>query len=258
MAPLQVAVARLVGYRWPQQAESDDLDGYADEDGIVCLPSVAGEATAADRLQQLLACAFGATWSPGKANELMSQTGSKKKNLAEWLRDDFFKKHCALFGSRPFAWHIWDGLKDGFSALVNYHRLDHKTLQKLTYTYLGQDWVERQRADVRDEVAGAEARLSAALNLQRKLELILEGESPYDIYVRWKAPNEQPIGWEPDLNDGVRLNIRPFVEADVLRSPLNIHWGKDRGKNPDGSERHNDVHLTLREKRQARERAELS
>ena len=86
---------------------------------------------------------------------------------------------------------------DGFSALVNYHRLDRKTLEKLTYTYLGQDWVERQRAGVRDEVAGAEARLAAALELQRKLEAILEGEKPFDIYVRWKELHEQPVGWEP-------------------------------------------------------------
>ena len=45
----------------------------------------------------------------------------------------------------------------------------------------------------------------------------------------------QPIGWEPDLNDGVRLNIRPFVMADVLRKRPSINWGKDRGKNPPGS-----------------------
>ena len=39
-APLQVAVARLLGYRWPDQ-EPDDLDELADDDGIVPLPSVA-------------------------------------------------------------------------------------------------------------------------------------------------------------------------------------------------------------------------
>jgi hypothetical protein len=148
-----------------------------------------------------------------------------------------------------------DGQRDGFSALVNYHRLDRKTLEKLTYSYLGQDWVERQRAEVRDEVAGAEARLAAALELQRKLEAILEGDTPFDIFVRWKELREQPIGWEPDLNDGVRLNIRPFVEAGVLRSPFNIHWKKDRGKSPDGSERHNDIHHSLAEKRDARAKA---
>jgi hypothetical protein len=48
------------------------------------------------------------------------------------------------------------------------------------------------------------------------------------------------------------LNIRPFVEAGVLRSPVNVHWRKDRGKNPDGSERHNDIHLTLADKTNAR------
>ena len=77
---------------------------------------------------------------------------------------------------------------------------------------------------------------------------IAAGEPPYDIYVRWKSLREQPIGWNPDLNDGVRLNIRPFVTAGVLRSKVNVKWEKDRGKNPDGSERHNDKHLTVAEK----------
>ena len=99
-------------------------------------------------------------------------------------------------------------------------------------------------------------RLVKAQQLQDKLKLILEGEAPYDIFVRWKPLEQQPIGWHPDLNDGVRLNIRPFTEADVLRKRPNIKWGIDRGKNPPGShwgeERDNDRHLTLAEKRAAR------
>lgn len=255
VAPLQVAVGRLLGLRWPEQADGEVLDSLTDNDGIICLPAVAGEARAADRVLQLLAAAYGDAWSPARLKEILEQAGSKKPSLADWLRDDFFKQHCGLFGNRPFVWHIWDGQKDGFSALLNYHMLDRKTLARLTYTYLGQDWVERQREEIRDEVAGAEARLTAALELKRKLELILDGEQPYDIYVRWKDPHEQPIGWEPDLNDGVRLNIRPFVTAGVLRTPFNIHWKKDRGKNPDGSERHNDIHMSLAEKQEARKRA---
>ena len=84
------------------------------------------------------------------------------------------------------------------------------------------------------------------------LRAILEGEDPYDIYVRWKPLKEQPIGWEPDLNDGVRLNIRPFVTAGVLRSRVSIHWSKDRGRDPGDRERINDIHLSLAEKRKAR------
>lgn len=247
--PLQVGVGRLLGYRWPGQSESDALGRYADADGIVCLPAVAAEAPAPDRLQELLGAAFGAALSPTRIKHLLEQTGSRKKNVADWLRDDFFRQHCALFQNRPFVWHVWDGRKNGFSALVNYHKLDHGKLEKLTYTYLGQDWMERMRSEVADELPGAEARLAAAAELKRKLELILEGERPHDIYVRWKPLHEQAIGWNPDLDDGVRLNIRPFIEAGVLRVAPKIRWAKDRGLNADGSERLNDIHLTLTGKR---------
>ena len=47
---LQVAVARLLGYRWPDQ-EPDDFGELADDDGIVALPSVRGETPAAERLR---------------------------------------------------------------------------------------------------------------------------------------------------------------------------------------------------------------
>jgi hypothetical protein len=251
-APLQVAVARLLGYRWPRQPDPTDLDELADEDGIVCIPSVLGERTAADRLQDLLARAFGGTWSPARATELLIGSGSKKADLDLWLRDEFFKAHCQLFKFRPFVWHIWDGRRDGFGALVNYHRLDRPTLERLTYSYLG-DWIERQAAGAREDAVGADERLMAARELQGRLALILSGEPPHDVYVRWKPIAEQASGWTPDVDDGVRLNLRPFVLAGVLRAKFNVKWEKDRGKNPDGSERRNDVHLTNDAKQATRE-----
>src|SRR5262249_21006951 len=103
---------------------------------------------------------------------------------------------------------------------------------------------------------------------KKRLELILAGESPYDIFVRWKPIEQQPIGWDPDLNDGVRLNIRPFLsvpdvgkrDAGVLRDKPNSKWEKDRGKDIESApwykvfkgDRINDNHLTLAEKRAAR------
>jgi len=50
----------------------------------------------------------------------------------------------------------------------------------------------------------------------------------------------------------VRLNIRPFVTAGVLRHRFTIHWKKDRGRNPDSSERINDLHFTRAQKLEAR------
>ncbi|GHO73962.1 hypothetical protein KSD_17330 [Ktedonobacter sp. SOSP1-85] len=250
MAPLQVAVARLLGYRWPQQ-ETDVLDTCASNQGIVCLPSVAGAEPGVEQLRALLTAAYGEAWTPVLQERLLADAGYSGKSLEVWLRDGFFEQHCRLFHNRPFIWQVWDGRKDGFSALINYHRLDAAGLDRLIYTYLG-SWIATQRDEQKAGVAGAEARLVAALKLQEKLIAISKGEKPYDIYVRWKPLDEQPIGWNPDLDDGVRLNIRPFVEAGVLRSRFTIHWNKDRGTNPDGSERLNDLHKTLAEKHAAR------
>ena len=257
--PLQVAVARLLGYSWPEQVE----DGLKpDADGIVPLQALSGEQPAHVRLQNLMAQSYGSQWNAAKLQELLTQVGAD--SLEVWLRDRFFDQHSKLFHHRPFLWHIWDGRKDGFSAIVNYHALDRAKLEKLTYTYLG-EWLDRQRAGIAAGEKGAESRLADALTLQKKLEAILEGEPPYDIYVRWKELSEQPKGWNPDLNDGVRLNIRPFVEAGILRNKVNVKWGKDRGSDPgkkdfgekgpqtdlekhQSNERHNDLHFTLAQK----------
>ena len=244
--PLQVAVARLLGYRWPQN-EVDDLDRFADADGIVCLPPAAGELPGAQRLSELLAAAYGADWTSTTEERLLTEAGYGGRGLEAWLREGFFAQHCRLFHNRPFLWHIWDGHKEGFAAVVNYHRLTRQNLERLTYTYV-QSWINTQRdADSRG-VPGANARLVAALGLQEKLKAIADGEPPHDIYVRWKPLHQQPLDWDPDINDGVRLNIRPFVTAGILRARFTVNWNKDRGTNPDGSERLNDLHLTREQK----------
>jgi hypothetical protein len=61
-----------------------------------------------------------------------------------------------------------------------------------------------------------------------------------------------PIGWDLDINNGVWLNIRPFVTAGILRGKFSITWNKDRGTNPDSSDCLNDIHLTRGEKGVAR------
>ena len=248
---LQVAVARLLGYEWPQQ-QADRLSHLSILDGMLPLSFAAGQDPAVERLRRVLNVAYGVDWSAQEQTRLLRLVGFEAKGLDAWLRDGFFEQHCKLFHNRPFIWHIWDGRKDGFSVLVNYHKLNAANLDKLIYTYLG-EWVRTQRAAEEAGIPGANARLVAALELQRQLEWIRDGNSPYDIYVRWKPLYEQPIGWSPDLNDGVRLNIRPFVEAGVLRSRVKVNWNNDRGRDPDGTERVNDVHLTLPEKLAARE-----
>ncbi len=281
--PLQIAVCNLLGFRWPKQ--NLKIPGEIENNtGVACIASLRGEDNAGDLLRKCLAHDYGKDWSPSKERKLIYNTSSKSNNFEEWFRNDFFEQHCKLFHHRPFIWHIWDGRKrDGFHALVNYHKLAEENakgrqlLETLTYSYLG-DWITRQKEGVRRGEGGAEDRLAAALELQKRLIAIIEGEPPFDIFVRWKPIEEQAIGWEPDIDDGVRLNIRPFMAQDIpggrkgsgiLRWKPNIKWNKDRGKEPfrpreqypwfweNGEftgDRVNDIHLTNEEKRQVREK----
>ena len=194
------------------------------------------------------------------ADAKLDKKRARDATLETWLHDRAFRQHCVLFHQRPFLWQVWDGLPGGFSAFLNYHRLDRATLDKLTYTLLG-DWVRTAKTE------GNTARLERGEQLQQKLAKIIEGESPYDIFVRWKPLAKQPLGWDPDLDDGVRLNIRPFMTAGILREqPKGISWKKDRGTDTPSTpwydlgpqyggkqgDRINDHHTTLAKKRAAR------
>ena len=89
-SPLQGSVARLLGYYWPAELDSEmrlsqrarelvgrcgELVPHADADGIVCLTPIKGEASAADRLTRLLADAYGSEWSAGKLDSLLRDVG---------------------------------------------------------------------------------------------------------------------------------------------------------------------------------------
>lgn len=275
---LHVALAKLSGYRWPAEIDpkmqlSDEARAWADKaaglqigdkDGLVGIPSVAGEKSLADRLRAYLAVAFGADWSDGlerrlvaEADELLDKKAARGGSLEAWVRDRAFRQHCAIFGQRPFLWHIYDGLKDGFSVFVYYHSFDQAKLRKLTYTLLG-DWLARAKAE------SNALRYEKGRELQQMLEKVLEGEKPYDIFVRWKLLAQQPVGWDPDLDDGVRQNIRPFIKARVLAHDLSkILKDKDRGNDVVSApwypvfkgERRNDHHTKLAEKHAARQAA---
>jgi hypothetical protein len=271
---LQVALARFAGYRWPAEtdtgmrlsaearaclAEAATLPP-ADADGLLPLNPLLGERGLADRLRGWCSAAWGETWTADTEAALITAACERAKDkpprsltLDAWLRTHAARQHAKLFNDRPFLWWITDGRTDGFMAVVHYHRLTRDALSRLAFHVLG-DHLAR---------LGGDPRAEAAQILQKKLEQIIEGEAPYDIFVRWKPLHAQPMGWEPDLDDGVRLNIRPFIDAGVLAHAPNVKYTVDRGKDVTtapwygvfGGERRNDHHTTLAEKREARTKA---
>jgi hypothetical protein len=257
---LHVALARLAGYLWPAEADPGlRLSGEArtriaeaaalpaaDADGLLTLVPVLGKRPLAERLRAYCSAAWGNAWTHGTEAALITSACDRVKDkppkqltLEAWLPTHAARQHTKLFQERPFLWWITDGRNDGFTAIVHYHRLTSANLERLAYHVLG-NWT----TDL-----GTDPRAEAARVLQAKLTRILDGETPYDIFVRWKPLARQPLGWDPDLDDGVRLANVP-----------NVRYGVDRGKDAASTpwfptfngERRNDHHTTLEQKNAAR------
>ncbi|MBL8529770.1 MAG: hypothetical protein JNL68_18980 [Burkholderiales bacterium] len=227
-------VWRLLSYAVKRVLEADD-------DGIVGFNAVNGEPRLVERVRQELATLF-----PGRdanqveveiVNELKRTVKGYRKcaSLDEWLDNAFFEYHAGLYKNRPIFWHIASAQgtsRFAFGALVHYHRFDKNRMAKLRASYL-RDAIEefRREAGLADKAGRTDDRIEwqskveEAQALDKKLQLIQEGhhdgaeggERDYRILTPWKEPHQRPKGWDPDLDDGVKVNIEPFEKAGVLR-----------------------------------------
>ncbi|MDR1036702.1 MAG: hypothetical protein LBT40_09055 [Deltaproteobacteria bacterium] len=254
LSVLQVAVCRVMGYRWPPELDMQmELSGsqryYTDyfkkrdpmagAGGILCIPGMPGIPGAANKVYAFLKSIY---FRGRFLDKLLKNAGFSGRSLDEWLRDGFFVQHCRMFRERPFIWQVWDGHRSGFSALINCHKLSYELLETLVDKHLGR-WIDLQKKNAR-KIPESKPLLVAAMNLKLRLKAILHGEDPYDIFVRWKSLDQQPVGYRPDISDGVRVNIRPFMTgpdirvkgAGILRDKPDIDWSMDCGKDVPGAD----------------------
>lgn len=213
----------------------------ADEDGIVPCLGLSGEPGLLDRVYKELEILFpGQSVGPVEVefvNELKRKVkGYRSVNsIREWLEDVYFEYHVSLYKNRPIFWHIASAqgkATAAFGALVHYHKFDKNRLTKLRGSYL-RDSIESFRREAalasreRRESDRLEwqAKLEEAQDLDRRLQFVQEGyhEGPeggdrdFRILTPWKSPEERPRGWDPDIDDGAKVNIEPMQKAGVLR-----------------------------------------
>jgi hypothetical protein len=208
-------ICRLVSYLVKVSMEED-------EDGIIPLVPCGSEQTLIGRVHERLEALFGTERVGAVESEINNLLG-KRVTIDTWLAKSYFKYHVGLYKRRPIYWHIAseDG---GFGVIIHYHRFTYDRLAKLRSAYL-YDFQQRLLSEIsglredrspaaRERLSNLEANLESARTLDEKLRQIQEGEVP--IRVPWKLDAEQPKGWRPDLDDGVKVNIGPFQQAGVL------------------------------------------
>lgn len=227
-------VWRLLSFAVKRVIDSDD-------DGIVPFNRSTGETPLPERVRQELATLF-----PGRdesqleveiVNELKRSVKGYRKcaSLDDWLANAYFEYHAGLYKSRPIYWHVASAQGTSpfaFGALVHYHRFDKNRMQKLRASYV-RDTIEELRRDAghadkagrADDRVELQAKLEEVQTLDKKLQLLQEGhhegteggDRDFRILTPWKEPAKRPKGWNPDLDDGVKVNIAPLDRAGILR-----------------------------------------
>ena len=239
-----VKLLRMLGHRWPMQDQYEQEQGHPfldprwlDDDGIIPLTPGTGEVVLADRFARFLDAEFGEArghaveveagqilgWKPG------DEWGKQKPTtLARWFEREFFRRHVSQFKRRPIAWHLTSP-HGAFQAIVYYHKFDKNRLALLRARYV-RNVIESLRHDLAEaagagqdratlnRVAALEAQLADVQEFDARLQRLQEGrDREARIWCPWKAPAEQPMGWDPDINDGVRVNIAPVQRLGSAR-----------------------------------------
>ena len=211
----------------------------ADEEGLVPFLRVADEAPLLDRVRAELGKLFPTRDVNEVEVEIVNELKRKVKgydraeSIRQWLEDLYFAFHTSVYKNRPILWHISSKQGKGpaaFSALVHCHRFDKDRIAKLRGVYLREALgVFRREAALAGQAGRADdrsewqAKVEEAEELDRRLQRVQEGfhhgTDDYRILTPWKTEKERPKGWDPDINDGVKVNIEPLQRAGVLRIP---------------------------------------
>lgn len=233
---VSIAVLLMLGYRWPEQDRYEAEHGPAldtdliETDGIIPLRPFDDRPTAYQRLRTLWERRFGQAGAAQSLDEFSTWVG---RDLGEWVERRFFPRHIQQFKQRPIAWHLTSP-EGTFQALLLYHRLSRETLRRLHDVHAGalinRLRAELQRAEGRNDSAAAQElrfQIEDVEEFRARLTAIEQGrELRHRIRCRWKGEEEEgrPGPYAPDLDDGVKVNIRPFQDTGLLAREVIKKW----------------------------------
>jgi len=159
--------------------------------------------------------------------------GPRSVVRADWLDRPFFQWHTKLYKRRPIIWHLASP-RNLFGCFVYIHKLDRDTLRKVQTLYL---WPRRRAAEAELEAAQrakatgeagaarridqAEAVLDDLAAFEKRLLAVIQGEVECDIPDWAEGPYRGGV-YDPLLDDGVKVNITPLQEAEVLMNGLTL------------------------------------
>jgi len=184
-----------------------------DEDGIIPLVGLTGEAQLAERLEAY--CLDDLGFSFAQYLQLETLLG---RPLNDYLEQHFFKNlsdHLNLFmylPKTPFIWHLSSGEHQGFEAYILIYKWNRDSLYKLKSDYLDKrkENLEYRLITLQDTNTAQAQTEKEVINLQ--LDEISRFTEKINVLI---AENYNPI-----LDDGVGKNIAPLQKKGLLKAEV--------------------------------------
>ena len=181
------------------------------------------------------------------------------KSVEDWVITDYFSHHIKQYRKRPIVWQIQSkpsnrGENPAFSCLILYNQINEDTLPKIRNQYLGpllttyrtEYTTLQEYGKLSSEQNGRRVKLQNIIEEledfdEKLLTTILNGFDSDKLRVlsdnetldKWtsetrKAPKPsrfeelilQEKMYNPDINDGVRVNIAPLQKYGLLASKV--------------------------------------
>lgn len=179
--------------------ERERTSGRLAYPGILPLTAELGTASAVELLRSELSKLLASTENSEPLGGIEESLG---RPLAQWLEQELFKFLVAKRRRRPEIWHLRSrgrGKKSrpSFSCLLSYRHLDSATLPTLLDRLVQPARVTTRTEELED--------------FATRLERVIE---------RGFTADDRSQPYEPDLNDGIRINIAPLQREGLLACPV--------------------------------------
>jgi len=259
---ISVLILLSLGHQFPSQKLININDKALKFEEIVPIVSILNYSTILDRLRDI--CKAYDIEYDALSEEFQSVVG---KSLADWIIYDYFKFHLTQFKKRPIVWQLQStpfsrNNLPAFSCLVYYHNLNKDTLVKIKNQYL-EPYLNSLNVELNTFMQSSELSHSQSVrrvNLHNIIEelnefnealsiVISEGfnssklndllkKEKLDSWSSIKSDDDPPFNldllldqekfYNPNLHDGVRVNIAPIQKYGLLASNVLSKKDMDR------------------------------